>query len=172
MNLVEMEFTPNHTSQVQKEWPAIGYAAPIYYSWLSKEEKEELAVLSEDFCIIEHEGQTNRFVRAILSQRVKGCDARIDYGVWVSLGEKSFNDYIANFETENYETGYLGYLSNNISLYEMTINIKVKVYVSNRRGRPVLVPQESQMDIPFVRDYYEGITVEEAEQRINKVTRK
>lgn len=172
MNLVEMEYNPNHTTQVHEEWPAIGYAAPIYYSWLSDDEKDDLAALSEDFCIIEHEGQTNRFVRAVLTQRVKGSNARIDYGVWVSLGEKSFNDYIANFETEDYETGYLGYLSNNISPYEKTINIKVKVYVSNRRGRPVLVPQESQMDMPFVRDFYEGISMEEAEQRIKKVTRK
>lgn len=52
------------------DWPALTYDAPIYYALLSEEDKEKIAVLKSDFCIINHPGQTDRFIRCTLSQKV------------------------------------------------------------------------------------------------------
>ena len=42
----------------------------------------------------------------------------LEYGLWVSLSEKSFEDYSANFINEHHEANYFGWVSNDIAEYE------------------------------------------------------
>ncbi|MDB5147862.1 MAG: hypothetical protein JWQ57_1882, partial [Mucilaginibacter sp.] len=89
----------------------------------------------------------------------------------VSLSEKSFNDYMHNFNNENYLAGYFGYLSNNLLGYENTMNIYTNVFTQAGNNRPEVVPHDD-FDHLFVKDYFEGISLTEAQRRINLLLNK
>ena len=98
-------------------------------------------------------------------QKVNDHCEDLEYGLWVSLSEKSFEDYLANFDNENHETQYFGWLSNYISQYQFSNSIPTTVVTKSGNDRPEIFPHQD-FDHPFVKDYYEGITKEEAEKRI------
>ena len=138
------------------------------YDELSDEEKQRIGELSSDFCQIHYANQTARFIRCTLTQKViDHCD-NLEYGLWVSLSEKSFQDYSDNFENENHEAGYFGWLSNNIPEYDLKESIPTDVVTRTGNQRPEIIPHQS-IDHPFVHDYYAGITKEEAEKRIRSM---
>ena len=146
-------------------WPALGYDAPAHHSALSPEEQSSIASLTSDFCVINHPDETSRFIRATLSQHVTDACEDLEYGLWVSLSEKSFEDYKANFNNPEHDTGYFGWISNNLMGYERTINIPADVKTRPGGSRPEVIPHQD-FDHPFVHDYYNGIDKKEAEQRI------
>lgn len=162
-----MLFTCSVCGQVHEGFPALGFDAPYFYHNLSETEKEEIAELSDDFCIIRHRGQTDRFIRAVLNQKIIDFPETLQYGVWVSLSEKSFNDYKEHYNSTGYLTTYFGYLSNQLPDYEKTLSIKTNVQTAADDNRPEIFPHDDQMNNPFVRDYFEGISREEAERRIH-----
>ena len=155
--------------QYHNDWPAIAFSRPFYYDDLTDEEKTSIATLSDDFCVIKHPDQTDRFIRVVLKQKVTDNCEGLDYGVWVSLSEKSYNDYHSNFKTENYQEGYFGYLANNIPGYENTLSIRMNVYTAKGGRRPEIVPQDGQLNNPFVADYFNGISVADAQNRVDDV---
>ena len=160
-----MNFICPKCGEEHQNWPAIAFDAPYHYNILSSEDKVTIAELDEDFCIIHYEDQTDRFIRTVLIQEVTDhCDT-LDYGVWVSLSEKSFNDYKSNYNSDDYEAIYFGYLSNQIPGYDDTLSIKVDVELQKNGNRPRIFPHSDQ-EHDFVNDYYDGITKDEAEYRI------
>lgn len=162
-----MLFTCSTCGQVHEGFPALGFDAPYYYHNLSETEKEEIAVLSDDFCIIRHPDQTDRFIRVVLNQKIIDFPATLQYGVWVSLSEKSFNDYKEHYNSTQHLTTYFGYLCNQLPGYEKTLSIRTNVQTAGDNSRPEIFPHDDQMESPFVRDYFEGISLEEAEKRIH-----
>jgi len=163
-----MSFKCEICGQTHDEWPALTFDAPLSYNELTQKEKNTIAELTTDFCTIEHESQTDRFIRCTLTQKVNSHPESLDYGIWVSLSEKSFNDYWENFDSENYETSYFGYLCNEIPGYPSTLNIYTNVFTQKGTRRPIVVPHRTFVH-PFVTDYYDGITVAEAEKRIHEI---
>ncbi|MFT3823535.1 MAG: DUF2199 domain-containing protein [Chitinophagaceae bacterium] len=148
------------------EWPSLAFDSPTSYHSLSEDYKANNAELNTDFCVICHPEQTDRFIRCVLIQKVNDrCDG-LQYGLWVSLSENSFNDYRENYDNENYVTQYFGWLSNNIPGYHFDTAIPTTVITKTGNQRPEIVPHDD-VDHPFVKDYYNGITIEEAERRIN-----
>ena len=84
------------------------------------------------------------------------------------MSEKSYKDYLDNYDNEYHEATYFGFLSNNLTGYEDTLSIKSNV-VLRGRIRPEVIPHDDQIDNEFVGDYYNGIDKEAAEQRIKNV---
>ncbi|WP_421810826.1 DUF2199 domain-containing protein [Flagellimonas sp.] len=164
-------FKCTECGQVHSEWPALAFKSPANYDYLSDHEKTELGKLDSDFCEIHYENQIDRFIRVTLKQKVNDACENLDYGLWISLSEKSFSDYAENFDNENHETGYFGWLCNNIPEYENTMSIPCDVITQTGNKRPEIFPHQD-FDHPFVRDYYNGITKIEAEKRINEMMRK
>ncbi|WP_448698992.1 DUF2199 domain-containing protein [Mucilaginibacter sp. AW1-3] len=150
------------------EWPALTLISPDAYRGLTEDEKTTIAVKTDDFCMITYEDQTDRFIRVTFTQTVNDNCQGLDYGVWVSLSEKSYNDYADNYHNENHEVSYFGYLSNLIPGYEDKRSVKCTVFTRKGNARPYLVPFED-FDHPFVKDYYSGITLAEAEKRISNM---
>lgn len=146
-------------------WPALAYTAPVFYDTPSEEEQQEIGELGNDFCIIRHEGQTDRFIRCTLTQKVANHCENLEYGLWVSLSEQSYQDYADNFNNYDHVTTYFGWLSNNVFPYEETTSIPATAYTKSADQRPEIVPHKD-FDHPFVRDYYRGITKKEAERKI------
>ena len=151
-------------------WPAITYPSPTAYLLLSEEDKKNIAELNSDFCVIRHPDQIDRFIRCTLTQKVTDHCEGLHYGLWVSLSEKSFEDYSGNFTNENHETKYFGWLSNDLPDYDFKKSIPTNVFTSLGNHRPEIVPHQS-FDHPFVKDYYNGITKAEAERRIREMLR-
>ena len=151
-----------------EEWPAITYPSPTAYLVLPEKVKQNIAELNSDFCVITHPEQIDRFIRCTLTQKVIDHCEDLSYGLWVSLSEKSFDDYSDNFSNENYETKYFGWLSNDLPDYDFKVSIPMTVFTRLGNQRPNIVPHQD-FDHPFVKDYYSGITKAEAEKRIRKL---
>lgn len=162
------EFKCSECGQIHSNWPALTFNSPANYDFLSEQEKSELGKLNSDFCEIHYEDQIDLFIRVTLTQKVNDTCDHLEYGLWVSLSEQSYSDYKANFDNENHETIYFGWLCNNISEYGDTMSIPCEVLTKKGNYRPEIFPHKD-FDHSFVRDYYNGITKKEAENRIKKM---
>jgi len=160
------KYTCTNCGQVHDEWPALAFDSPTSYNVLPENMKEQIGELTSDFCIIRHPEQTDRFIRGTLTIKVNDHCEDLEYGLWVSLSETSFQDYTANFGNPKHEAKYFGWLSNDIPEYEVPEDsIPTTVFTRKEGLRPEIVPHES-FDHQLVHDYYQGITKAEAEKRI------
>ncbi|MBF4984748.1 DUF2199 domain-containing protein [Nonlabens mediterrranea] len=154
--------------KVHSAWPALTFTSPYNYHILSEVEKFEMATLDSDFCEIHQRDRVDRFIRVSLTQKIIDTCDKLEYGLWVSLSEKSFLDYKENFNNPNHYTGYFGWLSSHIEEYENTSLIPCDVYIKSGNHRPEIFPHQD-FDHPFVRDYYNGISEKDAKNRICKL---
>lgn len=168
MELMGTSYTCKGCGKRHEEWPTLTYTCPDNLAELTDEVRNEIAEWNDDFCVIKHPEQTDRFIRCTLTQKVLDHCEDLEYGLWVSLSEKSYLDYSANFNSDAEETIYFGWLCNNIPEYGSTFNIPMNVQTRKHGMRPELVPHESH-DHPFVHDYFNGITKTEAEKRIRSM---
>ncbi len=162
-----MKYICSRCGQEHEGRPSIAFDGPYQYQRLNKEDKESIATLSPDLCVIKHEHQTDRFIRAVLHQKVIDDCQTLDYGVWVSLSEKSFQDYVDNYDKEDHQATYFGFLSNNLADYQDTISIRTNV-VLRGRVRPEVIPHDDQLEHDFVKDYYHGIEKATADDRVRR----
>lgn len=153
-----------------EEWPALAFSSPSNYENLTEEDKEKIATIDTDFCTITYHDQIDRFIRCTLTQKVIDHCENLDYGLWVSLSEKSYRDYSENFHNQNHETTYFGWLCSDLPDYDFENSIPTTVVTHTGNQRPEIIPHKDS-DHPFVRDYYNGITKAEAERRINEMLR-
>jgi hypothetical protein len=161
----QIKYTCSCCGQEHYKWPALAFKSPDNYDTLSQTDKETIAEIDSDFCVINHPDQIDRFIRCTLTQKVIDHCEDLEYGLWVSLSEKNFNDYLDNFKNNNHETTYFGWLCNDIPEYDFNTGIPTTVFTRTGNQRPEIVPHKD-FDHPFVKDYYNGITKEEAERRI------
>jgi hypothetical protein len=153
--------------EMHEGWPAIAFDAPNNYSELTEDEKKKhVKEKTDDLCVIAYENQTDHFIRAVLFQTVTDSCQNLDYGVWVSVSEKNYNAY-RNNELEEDST-FFCFLCTWIPGYESTMAVKCYGVIGNPAHRPEVIPYEDQMDHPFVSDYYNGISKQDAEARIQK----
>jgi hypothetical protein len=164
------KYTCSNCGKEHEEWPALTFASPDPYHNLTDDDKQNIAELTGDFCVIRHSDQVDRFIRCTLTQKVVDHCENLEYGIWVSLGEKSFQDYSDNFKNENHLTKYFGWLCNDIRDYEFNESIPTTVFTRAGNDRPYVVPHQD-VDHPFVKDFYAGITKQEAERRIAEMLR-
>lgn len=162
-----MKYICECCGEEKEEWPAITYKSPYPYINLSDEELENSEITS-DICIIRYSDETCYFIRVVLVQEVHESCQDLEYGVWVSLSEKSFNEYVENYDNKDFESGCFGWLASYLPDYEFGQPIPTDVFINNNIGRPSVYPHESH-EHPFVNDFYSGISKEEAEKRIEKV---
>ncbi|MBI3220529.1 MAG: DUF2199 domain-containing protein [Bacteroidetes bacterium] len=161
----QIKYTCSCCGKEHDEWPALTFKSPDPYHTLSQTDKDNIAEISDDFCIVKHPDQTDRFIRCTLTQKINDHCKGLDYGLWVSLSERSYNDYSENFKNENHEATYFGWLCNSIPEYVFNESIPTSVFTRTGKQRPEIVPHKD-FDHPFVKDYYNGISKQEAESRI------
>lgn len=168
-----MADTCTHCGKEHEELPALAFFTPAPYYQLSEEEKQTIATLTKETCIIRREDHTDYFIRAVMPMHLIDACHSFDYGVWVSLSEKSYNDYITgDFDAEPEDVTYFGWLCNIPPQYEDPESIGTNVVVSNNKSRPYVYPHREHMHLPLVRDVYEGITLAEAQSRVTASTKK
>ncbi|MGB3802149.1 MAG: DUF2199 domain-containing protein [Lewinella sp.] len=163
---VPSTYTCSHCGEIHEGWPALGFPYPSYHC-LKEEERASLAELNEDFCVITYPDQTDRFIRVVLRQRVLDSCQDLEYGVWVSLSEKSFNNYRDTYYEGTPDPGYFGYLNSWLPAYASTIGLKTDVVTQPGRQRPIIELHQWEYDRhPFARDWFDGISLAEAERRL------
>ena len=164
----EKQFKCSTCGKVHEELPSIGFKTPYHYDILSEEDKKEIAEVSDDFCVINHPEQTDRFVRAVMNIKTDNPEEDLVYGLWVSLSEKNFNEYKEHFKNQTQEKTYFGIICNQIADYEES-TIGLQINVSTRLGdlRPELIPHKSEHKL--VSEWENGITFHEANLRVEKI---
>lgn len=164
----EGKYKCEHCGESHDELPALAFNAPFYYAVLNQEEKEKIAEISSDFCVIRHHDQTDRFIRTVMTIQINDACEDLDYGIWVSVSEKTFGEYKANFKKADREATYFGMICNEIPDYEAsTLGLHVNVNTQNEGIRPELIPH--QKDHQLVKDWEKGISIEEAVNRVDKM---
>jgi hypothetical protein len=145
--------------------PSFGFLAPDQYASLSDEQKERLATLTEDVCIIADGDGTDRFVRAVLEVPIHGVDDPFLWGVWVSLSEKSFDRYLETSDDPVEGEAFFGWVCNDIALYPSTRARPADVVVRSAGMRPrVVLHRGDREDDPLVVDQVSGISIARAQE--------
>lgn len=164
----DKQFKCSICGKVHEELPSIGFKTPFHYDILSEKDKNEIAEVSDDFCVIEHLEQTDRFVRTVLNLKTDIPSQDLVYGVWVSLSEKNFNEYKSNFKIQSKEKTYFGIICNEIADYEeSTIGLHVNVLTRLDDLRPEIIPHKFEHKL--VTDWENGITFHEANSRVENI---
>ncbi|WP_295127732.1 DUF2199 domain-containing protein [uncultured Chitinophaga sp.] len=158
-------YTCSACGKEHADWPALAFSSPFHYNCLTEEDKRSLAQIDTDFCVITYPDQTDRFIRCVLIMPVNDHCESLHYGLWVSLSEKSFEDYKRNYGNSDHETSYFGWLSNGLPGCDF-VSVPMTVYTQKNGSRPLIVPHKDFAH-PLVTDYYGGITKKEAEHRIS-----
>jgi len=156
--------------KVHDEWPSLAFNSPDNYLDYLNIENGVTVELSSDFCTIVHPDQTDRFIRAVLNQKVKGSCQNLSYGIWVSLSEKNFLAYQQGFGNNETDESYFGWLCNVIPGYEFTESVPTTVRTQGGGSRPLVFPHDD-FDHLLVRDFYDGIEEAEALSRISDMLR-
>ena len=90
--------------------------------------------------------------------------------MWVSVSEKSFNDYQSHFHDNPENVVYFGMICNWLPPYETdTFGLHCNVVTQPDGQRPLLQLHQGG-EHPLVRDFYHGIEYAEAQARIGAVS--
>jgi len=163
----EIKYRCTSCGQIHQNLPAIGFSAPFHYTSLSESQRKEIATLTSDFCIISYGDQTDRFIRTVLTIPITDYCEDLDYGLWVSVSEKTFDTYKASYLEDCKENVYFGMVCNEISDYKVsTLNLHVNVNTRNGNIRPEIIPHVCEHDLG--KDFENGISYETALKRIDK----
>ena len=111
--------------------------APLYYYAIPQSERAARCDLTSDVCIVDDEFY---FIRGIIEVAVEGLQDCFGWGVWVSLSEENFRQYMAHFEdASRAELGpYFGWLSAAIRGYPDTENLKTMAHIREPGCRPLI----------------------------------
>lgn len=154
--------------EIHKNWSALTFSTPTPFHNLTEKEKSTIGTIGSDFCVVKHINQIDRFIRVVLKQKVNDYSEDLEYGLWVSLSEKNFENYSDNYDNENHQTEYFGWLSSDLPDYNNSENIPTTVVTKIGNERPEIFPHKD-FKHQFVKDYYNGISKQEAERRIHQM---
>lgn len=145
--------------------PSFAFSAPAPYTRLSEEDKEAMAELTDDLCVIAHPAGTQYFVRSILEVPIHGMQEPFLWGIWVSASEQSFHRYLDSYDHPPKDPIFFGWLANHIGLYPTQRSRPADVYIQSDGTRPrvVLHCADDEMDA-LVTDQHQGISVSRAQQ--------
>jgi|TARA_B110000902_G_scaffold86485_1_gene102629 hypothetical protein len=162
------EFKCSTCGNVHDELPALGFLSPYYYDTLDEKDKKEIAELSSDFCVINHENQTDRFIRTTLTIPINDICEDLDYGIWVSLSEKNYNEYKSEFKNNVEGETYFGMFCNDLPDYEeSTLGLHVNVNTRPEGIRPEI--SIHKIEHKLISDLENGISFKEANKRIESM---
>lgn len=137
--------------------PTYGADAPSHYYGISPEERETRCELGSDECVIDG---TSFFVRGCLEIPVEGQVDKFVWGVWVSLSENSYEQFVRHLGVarRSHVGPFFGWLSTELApLYPSTVNLKTQVRLRDDGVRPWIELEPT--DHPLALEQRRGITV-------------
>lgn len=151
------EFLCIGCGQVHQGMPSLDAAAPLSYYAVPKDERETRCQLDSDACIID---ESQYFVRGCLEVPVDGVHEPFSWGVWVSLSEQRFREWVACCESEKRSDigPFFGWLNVALKPYPETANLKTRVHLRDGFIRPFIELEPT--DHPLAVEQREGISVQ------------
>ena len=115
--------------------PDLAFDAPLHYAQISEVGRAARARLDADFCVIDG---ADRFIRAVCPVPIRGTEEFFAWGVWVSLGEDSFERYRASFDDPDPSKlgGMFGWLCNRPPPYPDTSQLQTSVVLQDPASAP------------------------------------
>lgn len=135
--------------------PALDAAVPLSYYGVPADEREARCELDADACIIDG---SHFFVRGCLEIPVHGETEPFSWGVWVSLSEQSFRQWVATYELDkrSHVGPFFGWLNTALAPYPDTINLKTDVHLRDGFIRPFIALEPNAH--PLAVEQREGIS--------------
>lgn len=152
-----LQFTCVKCGEVHTGMPSFGWDYPVHYLEVPPSERDQRCSLGTDDCVIDERWF---FVRGCLEVPVIGEEQPFSWGVWVSLSDASFREWIRTFDmAERSDVGpFFGWLSSHIWIYPETVNLKTRVHLRNHGIRPFVELEPT--DHPLAIEQRDGISVE------------
>lgn len=150
-------FTCTACDEVHHGMPSFGAHAPLSYFNVPEAERGDRCDLGSDDCVVD--GQFF-FVRGCIEIPVLGASEPFSWGVWVSLSEASFAEWVRCYDVaERAHIGpFFGWLNAWLAPYPDTAGLKTMVHLRNDGIRPLIVLEAT--DHPLALEQRNGITVE------------
>jgi len=138
---------------------AYAFVRPDNWNGISDLQRQK-GHLDSDFCYFTGDDNHKQFyIRCVLPFPIKDYDAEFEFGVWMSVSEKSFKIYSAGYESEQYEVdGCFGYLMHNIPEFGDTWGLNSSIEFEQNGQRPLVYLHES--DHPLVHVQQEGLDLD------------
>jgi hypothetical protein len=143
--------------------PDLAFSAPYYYDNLTNEQKQTIAKLSDDVCVINGE---DFFIRGVVMMPIVGQEGLFGLGAWVSLSKINFQRYLELFNEPDptSEAPYFGWFSNRVPGYPETLSLKTEVHLQLYPERPHIVLEPT--DHPLSVHQHAGITTDAIQKMI------
>ncbi len=152
-----LEFTCSSCGEVHRGMPAFDAEAPLSYYAVPKEEREVRCLLGSDDCVIDGNAF---FVRGCIEIHVEGEDEPFSWGVWVSLSEASYKQWVESFHLEkrSHLGPFFGWLNSWLKPYPETMNLKTRVHLRDGGVRPYIELEPTEH--PLAVEQRNGISVQ------------
>lgn len=158
-------FKCSSCDKIHEGSPSIVFRAPDPYLEQPKE-IQETGKLGSDLCWYQDEDGMHYFIRACLEIPIHGVSQPFIWGVWVSLSKQNFDRYVETYDEPDITDHYFGWFSNYLPYYENTYALRTQVHPRNKKTRPYIEIEDSGH--PLAIDYYNGISIERAQEIAEK----
>ena len=154
---MSFEFLCNRCGQVHKGMPGFGASAPLSYYAIPENQRSERCELRSDDCIIDEKWF---FVRGCLEIPVLNEDEPVIWGVWVSLSEQNFREWVKVYDADerSHVGPFFGWLNAWLKPYPDTAGLKTRVHLRNQKVRPFIELEPTEH--PLAVEQRNGISVE------------
>lgn len=142
--------------EVHEGAPSFSFECPAGYDAAVAD--DHAGHLGTDLCQV----GDDRFVRVCLEIPIIGTEQVFMWGVWVSLGEESFQRYVDTWDDPDERDEYFGWFCNRLPYYPDTLLLKTLVHPRKGGMRPWLELEPT--DHPLSVDAREGISVQRAQE--------
>lgn len=131
------EFYCKGCRQVHHGMPSLDATAPLSYYIVPENEREARSQLDSDACVID---ESHYFIRGCLEIPVHGESDPFSWGVWVSLSEASFRQWLEHYDSEHrsHIGPFFGWLNAALPAYPDMANIKTHVHLRDGFIRPFI----------------------------------
>lgn len=152
-----MSYICSTCGETHTDLPDIGDDKPYYWYTIPEEDRETMAQLTEDTCIIDDE---DYFIRGVISIPILDYEQDFGFGVWVSQKKENFYKYVEDPES-NQIGPFFGWLSTEITYYEeSTLSLQTMAHFVGNGQRPQIKVEPANHRLSI--DQKEGITLAKA----------
>lgn len=152
---MEFEFKCTSCGEIHQGLPIFGAELPAYYFEIPEDERTARCVVGADDCVVDDEFF---FVRGLIEVPIHGEDEAFLWGVWVSLSETSYQQWLACYDAEvRSDVGpFFGWLNTYIKPYPDTVNLKTRAHLRDHFEPPYIELEPT--DHPLAVEQREGIS--------------
>lgn len=115
---------------------------PDPYANLSRDDRENRALISSDQCIIDKD---QFYLRGCIELPIAGSEEVFLWGVWARIHEKDFDEIHENWNSAGRESRigpFKGRLANSLSIYPQTLGMKLEIHIQPVGERPLFLLEE------------------------------